>query len=432
MKSSNKRLLYLFLRVIIIVIIVLVAAPLLYYGYIYGTGYLKGASVKITITPEVVPATSREVDQAAQAPIPTAIPLKAIHLEPVLEGLEQPIYLTHADDERLFIVEKSGRIMVAQNGSLETTPFLDIQDQVGSDGSEQGLLSIAFHPNYRDNGRFFINYTNIDGHTVIARYQVQSDDPNQADTNTEFVMLTIGQPFSVHNGGLMKFGPDGYLYVGVGDGGTSGDFFSNAQNSANLLGTILRLDVDFAEPYGIPADNPFVNDNAIRNEIWSYGLRNPWRFSFDRLTGDLFIADVGQFEWEEINFQEAGSNGTQNYGWDVLEGNHCYNRDECESEGFIMPVTEYSHQEGGCAVTGGYVYRGQQFPDLTGNYFFADYCSGKIWGLVQRESGDWLTTELLDSDQLFSSFGEDNMGEIYVLGFTSGIIFQLQTKSNIS
>jgi glucose/arabinose dehydrogenase len=353
-------------------------------------------------------------------------PVTAIHLEPVLEGLELPTYLTHAGDDRLFIVEKTGRILIAQNGTLLETPFLDVRELVGSEGSEQGLLSIAFHPKYAENGRFFINYTNLEGHTVIARYEVQAGNANAAETGSESIILTIGQPFSVHNGGLMKFGPDGYLYIGVGDGGTSGDFFSNAQNNSNLLGTILRLDIDFAEPYAIPADNPFVNNDDVRNEIWFYGLRNPWRFSFDLITGDLFIADVGQFNWEEINFQEAGSKGGQNFGWDILEGTHCFNRDECETDGFIMPVAEYSHQEGGCAITGGYIYRGRQYEELSGNYFFADYCSGKVWGLIQEEDGHWLTTAVLDSDQLFSSFGEDRMGELYILGFTSGTVFQLQ------
>lgn len=426
MKSSKKRLLSLFLRTIIIIIVILVAAPLLYYGFIYGSGYLKGVSVKITVTPEVVPATNQSVEQPPQITRPVTQPAKSIHLEPVMEGLVFPTYLTHANDDRIFIVEKSGRILVAQDWVLEETPFLDVQDKVGSEGSEQGLLSIAFHPNYAENGRFFINYTNLEGHTVIARYQVQADNPNIADTSTEYILMTIGQPFAVHNGGLLAFGPDGYLYASIGDGGTSGDFFSNAQNDTNLLGTILRLDVDYADPYAIPADNPYTTNDDIRNEIWSSGLRNPWRFSFDRLTSDLFIADVGQFDWEEINFQEAGSPGAQNYGWDILEGNHCYNRDECDNDGFVMPVAEYNHQDGGCAITGGYVYRGIQYPELSGNYFFADYCSGKMWGLVREENGNWLTTELLDSDQLFSSFGEDKMGELYVLGFTSGTIFQLQ------
>lgn len=430
MKSSSRRILSLFIRVLVITIILLVAAPLLYYGYIYSSGYLKGTSIEITVTPPVAPAGGLEVEVVNQEPEQLATPVTSIQLEPVLTGLELPTYLTHAGDDRLFVVEKTGRIFVVQNWELVETPFLDIRELVGSEGSEQGLLSIAFHPQYAENGRFFINYTNPDGHTVVARYQVQAENPNAADTGTELILMTIGQPFEVHNGGLLKFGPDGYLYIGVGDGGTSGDFFSNAQNNKNLLGTILRVDVDFAEPYAVPADNPFVNDVNVRNEIWSFGLRNPWRFSFDRLTNDLFIADVGQFQWEEINFQKAGSQGAQNYGWEVLEGTHCYNRDECETEGYVMPVAEYSHQEGGCAVTGGYIYRGLQYPELNGNYFFADYCTGKMWGLVQQENGQWLTTALLDSEELFSSFGEDLAGELYVLGFVSGTVFQLRPDQN--
>lgn len=425
MKSSSRRILSLFLRTIIIVVVLLIAAPLLYYASIYVKGYLKGASVKITVTPEVAPANGLASEPLSQTTRPTAQSVKSIHLEPVMEGLDFPTYMTHDHDGRMFIVEKSGRILIAKDWVLQETPFLDIRDKVGSEGSEQGLLSIAFHPKYKENGRFFINYTNLEGHTVLARYEVQADNPDTADTSTEYIMMIIGQPFAVHNGGLLEFGPDGYLYASVGDGGTSGDFFSNAQNNSNLLGTMLRLDVDFADPYAIPADNPFTTNDDIRNEIWSFGLRNPWRFSFDPLTGDLFIADVGQFDWEEINFQEAGSSGGQNYGWDILEGNHCYNRDECDAEGLIMPIAEYNHRDGGCAITGGYVYRGSQYPEMDGNYFFADYCSGKIWGLVQEENGNWLTNELIDSDQLFSSFGRDKQGELYILGFTSGTIFQL-------
>lgn len=426
MKSSKRRLFSLFIRIIIITIIILAAAPLLYYGYIYGSGYLKGNSIKITLTPEVAPAKTQPGLESAQIPERPVEQVTSIHLEPVLAGFEQPTYLTHAGDDRLFIVEKTGRIFIAQNGQRLESPFLDVRQLVGSEGSEQGLLSIAFHPAYLENGRFFINYTNLDGHTVVAAYRVRADDPNSADMASEQILMTIGQPFAVHNGGLMIFGPDGYLYIGIGDGGTSGDFFSNAQNNGNLLGTILRVDVDYSDPYAVPADNPFINDDAVRSEIWSYGLRNPWRFSFDPLTGDLYIADVGQFGWEEVNFQEAGSRGGQNYGWDILEGTHCYNQDECETDGYILPVAEYSHQEGGCAIVGGHVYRGTQFLELNGNYFFADYCTGKVWGLVRVEDGRWQTTELLDSDELFSSFGEDINRELYILGIVSGTIFQLQ------
>jgi glucose/arabinose dehydrogenase len=382
--------------------------------------------VKITVTPPVALVANPLPLETAQVPQVFARSVQGIHLEPMLTGFTNPVYLTHAFDNRLFVIEKMGRIKIIQDWELIDVPFLDIQEMVGSEGSEQGLLGLAFHPDYANNGRFFVNYTNKDGHTVIARYQVQANNPNQADPDTEMILLMIGQPFSVHNGGQLKFGPEGYLYIGVGDGGTSGDFFSNAQNNSNLLGTILRLDVDFAEPYSIPADNPYLTDDSVRNEIWAFGLRNPWRFSFDRLTGDLYIADVGQVQWEEVNFQEAGSRGTENYGWDILEGTHCYNKEECAMEGFVMPVAEYSHQEGGCAITGGYVYRGPTFPDLSGNYFFADYCSGKIWSLVQEETSQWLTTFLLDSDELFSSFGEDQAGELYILGFNSGVVFQLQ------
>ncbi|MFZ0547634.1 MAG: PQQ-dependent sugar dehydrogenase [Candidatus Promineifilaceae bacterium] len=405
------------------------AIPLLYYGFIYGSGFLKGKSIEITVTPPVAPARERAATASGGESQQFATPAAAIHLEPMMTDFDLPTYLTYTEDGRIFVVEKSGRIFVIQDWQRVEEPFLDIRDLVGSEGAEQGLLSIAFHPQFAENGRFFVNYTNKEGHTVVARYQVQADNPNAADLSTELILMKIGQPFEVHNGGLMKFGPDGYLYIGVGDGGTSGDFFNNAQNNNNLLGTILRVDVDFAEPYAVPADNPFVNDDSARNEIWSYGLRNPWQFSFDRLTGDLFIADVGQFTWEEIDFQEAGSSGGQNYGWEVVEGNHCFNRASCNMEGFVMPVAEYSHEEGGCAVVGGYTYRGSLFPELDGNYFFADYCSGKIWGLVQTAPGQWQKAVLVDTDELFSSFGEDLTGELYILGFTSGTVFQIQPES---
>lgn len=336
-------------------------------------------------------------------------------------GLFRPVYLTHAGDDRLFVVEQMGTIRIIAGGQLLTSPFLDIQDRVGSTANEQGLLSVAFHPDYQVNGRFFVNYTNNNGDTVIARYQV-SAAPNQADPNSEIILLTIPQPYGNHNGGQLQFGPDGYLYVGMGDGGSAGDPHGHGQNPGTLLGALLRLDVNTDEnSYTIPANNPFVGQNDRRAEIWAYGLRNPWRFSFDRLTGDLYIADVGQNQWEEVSFQPAESGGGENYGWNVMEGAHCFGQTDCDQSGLVLPIFEYSHNEGGCSVTGGYVYRGQQFPSLTGNYFVADYCSGFIWALVRQADGVWVTNQVLQSGLIISSFGEDVTGELYVVNHSGGI-----------
>jgi glucose/arabinose dehydrogenase len=344
----------------------------------------------------------------------------------VTEGLTRPLYLTHAFDERLFVVEQDGTIQIVENGRVLSQPFLDIGDRVGAQGNEQGLLSVAFHPDYQNNGRFFVNYTNTGGDTIIAQYQVEAGNPNQAEAAGEVVLLTVEQPFGNHNGGLLKFGPDGYLYAGLGDGGSAGDPENNGQNPATLLGTILRLDVDNGseDGYTSPPDNPFVNSSeGGRDEVWAYGLRNPWRFSFDRLTGDLYIADVGQTTWEEVNFQPAGSSG-ENYGWNVMEGNHCYRAESCETDGFVLPIFEYDHSQG-CSITGGYVYRGRQFPSLNGNYFVGDFCSGILWSLFPQAGGAWLATEVNDSDLLVTSFGEDVAGELYVVD-RNGRIFQIQ------
>jgi glucose/arabinose dehydrogenase len=269
--------------------------------------------------------------------------------------------------------------------------------------------------------------TDNNGNTVIARYQVLADNANQADPASEVVILRITQPFGNHNGGQLQFGPDGYLYVGMGDGGSGGDPRGHGQNPATLLGALLRLDVDQTDSgagYGIPASNPFVGNDAGRNEIWAIGLRNPWRFSFDRLTDDLYIADVGQSAWEEIDFQAADSNGGENYGWNIMEGNHCFRDSNCDTAGLELPVFEYTRDKG-CSVSGGYVYRGQQFPSLSGNYFLGDFCSGIIWSLLRQPDGNWTATQVLASDLNISSFGQDLSGELYVLDHNGGV-YQLR------
>jgi glucose/arabinose dehydrogenase len=323
-----------------------------------------------------------------------------------------------AGSGRLFIIEKVGRIRIFQDGQLVDFPYLDITDRVGSGGNEQGLLGLAFHPNYEGNGLFFVNYTDRNGDTVLARYRVTAD-PNVADPSSELVLLRVSQPFQNHNGGVLAFGPDGHLYAGLGDGGSAGDPRGNGQNLDALLGKILRLDVDSAEPYAIPADNPFGN------EIWAYGLRNPWRMSFDSLTGDLYIGDVGQNQWEEIDYEAAGSTGGINFGWNYLEGTHPFEGNPPQGAQLVPPVAEYSHSEGGCSVTGGYVYRGTM-PEWNGIYLYGDYCSGIVWGLIQSNGG-WQNQVLFRGVGRITSFGQDQAGEVYLI-LDSGQILRLSPQ----
>ncbi len=393
-------------------------------------------------SPQATPAPTETFTPLppTEPPLPTATPrpptptlslsIPAIRLELVVEGFNQPTYLTHAGDEsgRLFVVERSGKVRVIQDGELQRDSFMDIDHLVGSRASEQGLLSLAFHPSFRDNRLLFVNYTNTEGDTVIARYQATADR-GEVELATANILLTIPQPFANHNGGQLQFGPDGYLYIGTGDGGSANDPLGNGQNINVLLGKMLRLDVDSGDSYTIPADNPFVNNPDARPEIWAFGLRNPWRFSFDRSTGDMYIADVGQNAFEEINHEPAGSGGGFNYGWNIMEGFHCLGRGDCDQTGLILPIAEYSHQQG-CSVTGGYVYRGKQFPALNGVYLYADFCSGKIWGL--RLGGEpvelsEMPSGVLDTDLTISSFGEDEAGEVYLLSF-QGEIYQVVSQ----
>jgi glucose/arabinose dehydrogenase len=368
-------------------------------------------------------------------PTPALTPVTAvstINLAPIIQtGLTNPVYLTHAYDERLFIVEQQGTIRIIKQGKLLDAPFLDIQSRVNDYINEQGLFSIAFHPQYQEDGqpgygRFFVNYTSIENQTVIASYQVSSDNPDRADPNSAVTLLTVDQPDSVHNGGQLQFGPDGFLYIGMGDGGLLYDKDGNGQNPATLLGATLRLDISFANDtvtYTIPATNPFANGNGARREIWSIGWRNPWRFSFDRLTGDLYVADVGEFDWEEINYQPAYSAGGENYGWNIMEGNHCFQAEVCDTTGLVPPIHEYDHSQG-CAIVGGYVYRGRQFPTLSGHYFFSDFCTGTIQVLVPQANGQWQATIVKETGNRVSSFGEDMNGELYVI-MHSGKISQI-------
>jgi glucose/arabinose dehydrogenase len=364
-------------------------------------------------------------------------PFPTIQLQPVVSGLTMPVTVTNADDGtgRIFIVEQDGQIRILINGTILPTPFLDISDLVSCCG-EQGLLSLAFHPDYTTNGFFYVDYTDNDGNTVVARYTVSENDPNVADPDSAQTVLTQVQPFSNHNGGQLAFGPNGYLYIAFGDGGSGGDPQDNGQNLETWLGKILRVDIngdDFpGDPhrnYAVPPDNPFVNDPEALDEIWAYGVRNPWRCTFDRVTGDFFIADVGQGNWEEIDFQPAASTGGENYGWDVLEGMHCFEDvppgscNDFLNGGSTLPVLEYNHSLG-CAVTGGYRYRGQLYPQLNGIYFYSDLCSGIIWGAVQQD-GRWKSEQLLASGLTVTTFGEDETREVYVADYGAGTLYRI-------
>jgi cysteine-rich repeat protein len=366
----------------------------------------------------------------------------AIRSEVVASGLSGPVQVIAppGDVDRIFIVEKAGRIRILRDGALLPTPFLNVTSKV-SGGFEQGLLSMAFHPSYAGNGRFFVNYTNTSGNTVIARYVV-SGDPDIADAASETILLTVAQPFANHNGGQLAFAPDGTLYAGMGDGGSGGDPLENGQSDTTVHGKMLRMNVDVETPpyYAVPPTNPNPGAGAPLGLIWAKGLRNPWRFSFDRLNGDLVIADVGQNAREEINLQRASSAGGENYGWDIFEGTLCFDPEPhdpaCPSPptGFTMPIHEYSHSGGACSITGGFVYRGCAMPDLHGTYFYADWCAGFIrtftisaGGAAQNHADR--TIDLGPGGGLSinnpTAFGEDARGEIYVCDQGGGEVFKI-------
>lgn len=349
-------------------------------------------------------------------------PPTEINLEVVATGLNSPLHLTSPPgDSRLFVVEQGGRIRIIENGQVLGTPFLDINAIIAS-GGERGLLSLAFHPNYGSNGYFYVNYTDQSGDTRVERYTV-SGNPNAADAQSAKLILTVAQPFGNHNGGLVTFGPDGMLYIGMGDGGSAGDPGDAGQNTNTLLGALLRIDVDGGDPYAIPPDNPFVGQAGARGEIWAYGLRNPWRFSFDGPGGTLYIADVGQNEWEEVDAVSATEAGV-NYGWRLMEGAHCFNPSvNCDQTGLELPVLEYDHSQG-CSVTGGYVYRGSALPLLRGHYFYGDYCAGFVrsFRLENGEATDEATWDVGSIGQILS-FGVDASNELYVLT-SQGTVFR--------
>jgi glucose/arabinose dehydrogenase len=364
----------------------------------------------------------------------------SVELVQVAGGLVDPINVASAHDGtgRLFVVERVGTIRIIENGEVLEEPFLDLTALVKTDFLEQGLLGVAFHPDYETNGRFFVYYSEYatNGNHTLVEYTVSEDDPNVANPDSARLLFSLEDPFFNHNGGTILFGPDGYLYVTIGDGGMAGDPYDNAQDLSTLFGKILRLDVDSEqEPYGIPEDNPFADagrkPSQIANppsqtgdyhpdakpEIYMYGLRNAWQFSFDMETGDMYIADVGQVAWEEINFKAADEPGGQNYGWDLMESAHCYPPDENEECDFVgvMPVAEYAHDDfGGCSITGIGVYRGETSAGLDGIYFSSDFCTGRLWGLQQDEAGTWQFEELLDTDLAVTGSGQGEDGEVYL------------------
>ncbi len=386
------------------------------------------------------------------------IELPEISLTQVTSGLVRPVHITHAGDGsgRLFVVEQHGTILIL-DGDLVERPFLDIQDRVASPaisgGNEQGLLSAAFPPDYPDKGYFYVYYTMRDGDNVVSRFSL-SDDHNLADPDSEEQILILPHPqYTNHNGGQLAFGPDGYLYIATGDGGGGGDPLDNAQDPSSLNGKLLRIDVEMqsfhsnqSKPYdrypnqkytcylpliaadhvyAIPADNPFIDDPYFRPEIWALGLRNPWRFSFDRQTGDIYIADVGQNRWEEINFQPANSPGGENYGWNIMEGEECYGAESCNTQGLTNPVHVYPiFSSTDCSITGGFVYRGNAYPELDGLYIYGDFCSGRVWGMKQA-GGTWQSGLLTNTSFRISSFGEDELGEIYVVDLAGRAIYRI-------
>jgi glucose/arabinose dehydrogenase len=353
-------------------------------------------------------------------------------LTQVAAGLSKPLLVTNAGDGsgRLFVVEQTGTIEIINNGEVLTTPFLELSASISA-GGEQGLLGLAFHPSFKSNGKLYVSYTDRNGTSVIREYRVSATDPNRVNGSSGRTILTLRQPYANHNGGNIAFGPDGDLYIGFGDGGSAGDPGNRAQNLGTLLGKLLRIDVNRRTGtlrYGIPSNNPFVGRRGL-DQIWAYGLRNPWRWSFDRVTGDLWIGDVGQSAWEEVDRALAthGRNAGRglNFGWNVMEGSHCYAPSTgCSRTGKILPLTAYGHTNGRCSITGGFVYRGSAYPDLVGAYLFADYCSGEIWYLDRGAARGAVPIRALDTNAAITSFGQDEAGELYLTD-GNGTVYRL-------
>lgn len=389
-------------------------------------------AVLLRSMPEVRAAVLGQYDEGPQ---PAKLQIGVtVDKELVGGGFDQPLHVTHAGDSsgRQFVVEQPGLIWILKDGKKSAQPFIDLRSVVGSNGSERGLLSVAFHPEYESNGQFFVYYTDKKGAIVVARYNVSKSNPDQGDSLTGKILIVQEKPYANHNGGLALFGPDGYLYIGTGDGGAAGDPLDAGQNVDILLGKILRIDVNKTEgslAYGIPADNPFATTNQGQTRaVWAYGVRNPWRFSFDRATGDLYIADVGQNLYEEINYWKAGSPSGVNYGWDTMEGFHCFaDGAGCNQQGLQLPILEYNHRLGN-SVTGGNVYRGSLYPALQGLYFYADFGTGRVWAARAGANGVWENDEVMNAEAAVSSFGEDEAGELYFADYGGGNIYRVIAK----
>ena len=398
------------------------------------------ALMVVLVFATALPAAAQE---AADVP-----PLPAVGLVQVVDGLELPLHVTHAGDDtgRLFVVEQTGKIRIVENGALLDTPFLDLGDRIIYDADtcgECGLLGLAFPPDFEESGYFVVGYTTAEdvadppegepesgNDTVIARFKVSMGSPNVANPASEERLLRINQPYSNHNNGMLLFGPDGKLYAGLGDGGSGGDPLGNGQRRDTLLGKILRLDVGPSGPYTIPPDNPFVGEAGVRAEIWAYGVRNPWRFSFDRNTGDFWMGDVGQQRVEEVNFRPAAEVGGENYGWDTLEGTACYPAGPCDTAGLEPPVYEYGRDAGDRTVTGGYAYRGPGSQLFQGAYIYGDFNSGRLW-VLQADGAEWVNRELLDTSYAVSAFGEDEAGALYLLDYGGGRLLRVDLSDTV-
>lgn len=403
------------------------------YSLVFSTGS-NACDDKDTLQMQVVTQKNVQLNSSSITTCAQALTASYTQIDVTTGLIDDPIGIyTNGSHQQFYLLDQHGKILRMQpNGTISTTPFLDISTTIDY-GGEKGLLGMAFHPNYALNGYIYLNFTRTIGgqlKTVIARYSVPTPitASSMASAGSEFILLTVDQPYTNHNGGQIVFGPDGYLYIGMGDGGSAGDPQNNAQNGNSLLGKMLRIDVNAPSGslnYSIPASNPFVNNANVRDEIWALGVRNPWRFSFDRQTGDMWIGDVGQNVWEEIDFQPANSVGGENYGWRCYEGNHSYNTNGCLSaSNYVSAVWEYDHSTGGQSITGGFVYRGSEYPALVGHYFYADYVNGKIWSL-HKNGNTWVNKLWLDTPFYLSTFGEDWNGELYFASLTGNHYYRL-------
>lgn len=390
-------------------------------GWLYGTIWLIVLAVASALAyyyrPEVEPTPNQTNNDVEASKITTQL---------LTGGLSAPTAIVSTEaNQFLYVAEQAGKIRVVNNDTVIAEPFLDITAKTRFQG-EMGLLGLAFHPDIQNDRRVFVNYVNKDRNTVIASFAV-NQSLTKADPGSEKTLLTYSQPYTNHNGGELQFGSDGYLYIASGDGGSGGDPQDRAQSLSTLLGKILRIDVNNDSPYAIPSDNPFINTDSAKKEIWAYGLRNPWRFSFDSKTQDLWIADVGQGDWEEINFVSSGTKNGLNFGWRCYEGTNEYNLDGCDKPPYQKPVVEYEHRNGRCSVTGGYVYRGTTYPALDGQYFYGDYCTGEIFS-GKVVNGSWAQSLYLDTDYSITTFGLDNTGELYVADADQGTIYKIGVK----